>query len=144
MQPLLQWESDEEDDDLLQLVSKTKGLEKKAVLYVGRLRSNMIDEAMLKLVEQRAIKQMKNQGVKFYDSPPEVYNHTVFGELTQKMVCSPGPGLSPESAWCSGRLAIDVGSADLLCGFWPGRAYARPWNFERYATRDAGKDHSGP
>ena len=109
------WDSDSEDS-LWELVTKEKPKQKRAVLYIGRLSNEISEEKLLDFIRRRADAVGQD--------PPKIFNVKVFKKVAEE---------GEVDAVCGARVTVGECTADSLLrySFWPGKVYARAWNFDR-------------
>ena len=109
-----QWDAPDDDEGLWTLVSEKKPTEKKAVLYLGKLKPGVKESEIIDYVNKRS--------EKLGALTPTIYNCKIFGKEVEE---------GEIIEFCGARLTIDKRSSKLLCHrkFWLGPSYARPWNF---------------
>ena len=112
----------DDEDNLWSLVTKKKPTGKKAVLYVGNLDETVTEDKLREYIQKRSEKAGIRQ--------PDIFSCSIIrreeGEL---------------GSW-GAHLAIDHASKENLRNrhFWPGRVYARPWNFRNHNLLDAPRE----
>ena len=109
-----QWDAPDDDEGLWTLVSEKKPAEKKAVLYLGKLKPGVKESEIIDYVNRRS--------EKLGALPPTIHNCKIFEKEVEE---------GEIIEFCGARLTIDKRSTKLLCHrkFWLGHSYARPWNF---------------
>ena len=109
-----QWDAPDDDEGLWTLVSEKKPTEKKAVLYLGKLKPGVKESEIIDYVNKRS--------EKLGALPPTIHNCKIFQKEVEE---------GEIIEFCGARLTIDKRSSKLLCHrkFWLGPSYARPWNF---------------
>ena len=109
-----QWDAPDDDEGLWTLVSEKKPTEKKAVLYLGKLKPGVKESEIIDHVNKRS--------EKLGALPPTIHNCKIFQKEVEE---------GEIIEFCGARLTIDKRSSQLLCHrkFWLGPSYARPWNF---------------
>ena len=109
------WDSDSEDS-LWELVTKEKPKQKRAVLYIGRLSNEISEEKLLDFIRRRADAVGQD--------PPKIFNVKVFKKVAEE---------GEVDAVCGARVTVGERAANSLLrySFWPGKVYARAWNFDR-------------
>ena len=109
-----QWDAPDDDEALWTLVSEKKPTEKKAVLYLGKLKPGVKESEIIDYVNRRS--------EKLGALPSTIHNCKIFEKEVEE---------GEIIEFCGARLTIDKRSSKLLCHrkFWLGPSYARPWNF---------------
>ena len=94
-------------------LGKKEPTEKKAVLYLGKLKPGVKESEIIDYVNKRS--------EKLGAPPTTIHNCKIFEKEVEECEII---------EFCGARLTIDKRSSKLLCQrkFWLGPSYARPWN----------------
>ena len=105
--------AEDEDDDSWQMVSSTKPVGKKAVVFIINLKPDITEEEMHKFVQQRARKAGR---------AVTIHNLRLFHKENSTSV----------------RATINSAAFELLVSksFWPRSIHARPFDFSKYAVEE--------
>ncbi len=133
------------DDKSWQLVTNKRPGPRKAVLYIGRLSSSTTAEKLREFIVHRS----KAVG----REPPNIHNLRMFtkpaGQGTSLDSNDPYENHQSQNLeTTAARIVLAESSSSMLraYSFWPGRIYARPWNFElrQEGTPQPNQDASPP